>query len=284
MDTPEQTLTHPAAAFDPNPVSTNLSPNNPPWNSLIAGGFWFFSVLLITFVPAVFLLPYLISSGVMNQGSEKLAEFSISDPTAVVLQMIAIIPAHLLTLAAGWLIVTQFRKHPFSKMLGFESGGFRWFHYVLILVAFFGLATFVGQFVPDTENQLTRILKSSRTAVFVVAFMATFTAPLVEELVYRGVMYSAFQRTMGVTPAVIAVTLLFTLVHLPQYYESPATIVLLTVLSLILTLMRVLSGNLLPCIVLHTLINGVQSAGLIAEPYFTQSTEPLTAAVMHIVK
>jgi membrane protease YdiL (CAAX protease family) len=51
---------------------------------------------------------------------------------------------------------------------------------------------------------------------------------------------SAFDRVSR--RAVIAVTLIFSLVHVPQYYESPQTIVLLTLLSLILTLMRVFSA------------------------------------------
>lgn len=220
----------------------------------------------------------------MQQGSERLAEFSVSDPTAIIIQMASVIPAHLLTILAAWFVITKFRRYDFREMLGWRSGGIRWFHHLLILVGFFVLAAFVGQFFPETENQLIRILKSSRTAVFIVAFMATFTAPLVEEVIYRGVLYSAFQRTFGVPAAVVAVTLLFSLVHVPQYYESPSTIVLLTILSLILTLMRVYSGNLLPCIIFHTLINGVQSVGLIAEPYLKQYTEPAATAIFLTMK
>jgi membrane protease YdiL (CAAX protease family) len=50
--------------------------------------------------------------------------------------------------------------------------------------------------------------------------MATFTAPIVEEVIYRGILYSAFQRARGSGVAIAAVTLLFALVHVPQYYPS----------------------------------------------------------------
>ncbi|MGH9948045.1 MAG: lysostaphin resistance A-like protein [Pyrinomonadaceae bacterium] len=260
------------------------TPNDPPWNSWAAIGLWVFSVLMIMFVPAIFLVPYLVSSGVLKEGGERIAEFSISDPTAVVLQMLGVIPAHIFTLVVAWMIVTRFRKYSFSEMLGFKSGGVRWWPYVIILIGFFALAAVVSQFFPEAENQLTRILQSSRTAVFVVAFMATFTAPLVEEVVYRGVAYSAFQRSFGTASAVIIVTLLFTSVHVPQYYESPSTILLLAILSLILTLMRVFSGNLLPCVIFHTLINGVQSVGLIAEPYLKQYFPADAAAIFLSLK
>lgn len=283
MDTLEQTPLQDLPEIQPA-VPYVPTPNDPPWNSWVAVGLWIISVLMIVVVPAIFLMPYLATSGILNEGSERLAEFALTDPTAVIIQMLSIIPAHLITLFAAWLIVTGFRRYPFRETLGWKSGGIRWWHYLLILVAFFGLAAFVGQFFPESENQLIRILKSSRTAVFIVAFMATFTAPLVEEVIYRGVLYSAFQRTFGVSAAVVAVTLLFSLVHVPQYYESPSTILLLTILSLILTLMRVYSDNLLPCIIFHTLINGIQSVGLIAEPYVTQYVEPAVSTILPVLK
>jgi len=278
--TPQPTITE----FDSNQALLPLGPNNPPWNSLMAVGLWLLSIALIAFIPAIFLLPYLASSGILKGGGERVAEFSTNDPTAIIIQMLAVIPAHLLTFLAAWLIVTNFRKYSFFEMLGFRSGGIRWWHYVILMVVFFGLAAAVTQFYPQGENQFLRILESSRTVVFVVAFMATFTAPIVEELVYRGVVYSAFQRTFGVTAAVIVVSLMFTSVHVLQYLESPSTIALILVLSIILTLLRSISGNLLPSIIFHTLINGIQSIGLIVEPYLKDHTPAEAVAILLQIK
>jgi len=261
----------PTQLFEPTPAP--ISPDNPPWGTWAAIGTWAFSVAMIVLMPAIFLAPYLATSGMLNEGGEALSEFATKDPTAIVVQMIAIIPAHLLTLVFAWAVTTRFGQYSVRNTLGFTTGGVRWWHYLLILAGFFVLAAVVGSFFPDTENELIRILKSSRTAVLVVAFMATVTAPLVEEVIYRGVLYSALQRSIGIVAAVVAVTLIFSLVHVPQYYESPQTLVLLTLLSLILTLLRVFSGSLLPSIIFHTLVNGVQSAGLILEPYVRSITE-----------
>ncbi len=265
------------------PVPLLVTPDNPPWNSWAAIGVWAFSVMMIVFLPAVFLLPYLAYAGVMTESAEKLAEFAATDPTSIVVQMLAIVPAHLLTLGLAWIVVTRRGRFSSRQTLGWTGGGLRWWHHVLIFVAFFGLAVVVSSYFPESENQLTRILKSSRAAVFVVALMATFTAPLVEEVIYRGVLYSAFQRTAGKVFAVVAVTLIFSLVHVPQYYESPSTVLLLTVLSLILTLMRVYSGSLLPSIIFHTMVNGVQSIALIAEPYFVPTGEPQISAIQFLL-
>jgi membrane protease YdiL (CAAX protease family) len=266
VDTLEPTISA-DAAISAETLDTHPTPDEPPWNIWIALALWFLSVVFIVLSPALLLLPYLASAGMLTRPQQELAKYASTDPTAIVIQMVAVIPAHLFTLIFAWLVITRRGRFSFRETLGFRSGGVYWWHHAAIFVGFFGLAAIVGSYFPDNENELTRILQSSRAAVFVVAFMATFTAPLIEEVIYRGVLYSAFQRSIGVWPAVSFVTLIFALVHVPQYYESPTTLSLLLVLSLVLTLMRAYSGNLLPCIIFHTIVNGVQSAALILEPY-----------------
>jgi membrane protease YdiL (CAAX protease family) len=268
--------------YQPDPIAFQQipTPDNPPWNSVVAFFTWAASVLAIILLPSLFLIPYLAKAGIDMSDQARLIEFAQTDPTAVLLQIIAIIPAHVFTLLAAWLVVTRFRSFSFRTTLGWNSGGMLWWHYAIILGAFLSIAMVVGYYFPEQENDLLRILRSSRTAVFVVAFMATFTAPLVEEVIYRGVLYSAFQRTFGVTAAVFAVTVLFSLVHVPQYYPSYSSIFLITLISLILTLVRVKTGNLLPCIILHTIFNGFQSILLILEPYIPSVEKPVEQTAM----
>ena len=260
-------------------------PNDPPWRAWAAVGVWFASVLFILIVPTVVLLPYLATKEGVLSDPGVLAEFARTDAMAIILQIAAIIPAHILTLLTAWVVVTQGKKFSFFKMLGWEKGDFAWWHYVLILIGFFALAAIVGNYFPEKENELIRILQSSRSVVYLVAFVATFTAPLVEEVVYRGVLYSAFQRALGIPAAFLLVTALFALVHIPQYYPSYSTIFLLTVLSLTLTAIRVRSRNLLPCVILHTLFNGIQSIFLILRPEDAPPIIPEGAsAIVHLFK
>jgi len=243
--------------------SDRPTPNDPPWNSWIAVGTWILSVLLIVIVPTLFLLPYAMSQVPPITENNALVEFAKNDPTAIILQILAIIPAHIITLLIAWLVVTRFRTYSFRETLGWKSGGMVWWYYPAILVAFAATAIVVGSFFPEQENDLIRMLRSSKSAVFLVAFLATFTAPVVEEVIYRGVLYSAFQRKVGTSAAFLIVTLMFAIVHVPQYYPSYSTIFLLGLLSVILTAIRVRSKNLLPCIILHTLFNGIQSVFLV---------------------
>ncbi|MEQ1924452.1 MAG: type II CAAX endopeptidase family protein [Pyrinomonadaceae bacterium] len=258
---------------EPEQSEAEPSPNNPPWNSGEAFGAWLFSVLCILIIPGILLLPYLLLRETPITDAAEIARFATSDVTAIVIQMLAILPAHLLTIGVAWLVVTR-RKFDFRKMLGWETGGFRWWHYLIILGLFFVASAVVGNFFPEQDNELLRILRSSRAAVFAVAFVATVTAPFAEELIYRGVLYSAFQRTFGTATGFVLVTALFALVHVPQYWPSFSTILLLTLLSVILTSVRAYSGNLWPCIVLHTIFNALQSFLLIIEPYVTMPATP----------
>jgi len=256
------------------------SPNNPPWNTPAAIGTWIASVVFILIFPNLFLLPYLSAKSVHFSDSAKLLEFLLSDPTAIIINVLAIIPAHALTIAVAWMVVTRFRKFSFRETLGWNGGSLAWWYYPALLIGFFAVGWLIGNYFPDQENDLSRILKSSRTAVYLVAFLATFTAPIVEEVIYRGVLYSALQRTFGMSFAVVLVTFLFALVHVPQYWPSYSTIFLLTLLSLTLTLIRARTGNLLPCIIFHFIFNGIQSLGLVLAPFLEKQetqVDPVSA-------
>jgi len=249
------------------------TPDNPPWNGWTAFGVWAASVFFIILFPNLFLLPYIATQNLNFSDQSQLLEFLKTDSFAIVLQIAAVIPAHILTLVLAWYIVTKFNTYSFRETLGWNWNGFKIWHSLVIFVSVYALAIILSLIFGDVENDFEKLLKNSRTAVYFVAFFATFTAPLVEEVVYRGILYSAFYRKFGVILAVLFVTLLFTVVHIPQYSSNSipdyASVITLLLLSLTLTLIRVKTKNLLPCIILHTVFNGIQSLILIFEPFLT---------------
>ena len=266
-DYPEPLVSDLNSPAEESPVSDYPSPDNPPWNSLAAFGVWVASFFFIAIIPLLLLIPYAKYRGVNLIDSVVLGEFLQNDKSAILLGVIGVLPAHLLTLVLAWLVVTRFKKYSFRQTLGWEKGNFVWWYYPLIFFAIVAVSASVTYFIPEQDNELLRILRSSPAVVYVIAFLATFTAPIVEEVIYRGILYSAFQRTFGVVLAVIFVTAIFASVHFFQYWGSPSTIFLICFLSLILTLVRVYSKNLLPCIILHTIINGIQSIILVLQTF-----------------
>jgi Predicted metal-dependent membrane protease len=275
-------------AHQPGPtLLPHPTPNDPPWGSWAALGVWAASIAFVVIFPMLFVFPYLASNGLLSQ-RELVENYVKTDPTAVFLQILAIVPAHIFTLALAWIVVTKNRKYSFKEMLGWEWGGFRLHHAVFVSVAFYALAIGAVAIFGDVENEFEQMLKSSKYVIYLVAFFAVFTAPLVEEVVYRGLLYSAFQRTLGKVLAVILVTFLFALIHAPQYsmglVPDYAVMSVLLLLSLTLTLVRVKTDNLLPCIILHTVFNGFQALLMMAEPIIRPYIENSESTVGALIK
>lgn len=259
-----------------------FTPNNPPWNVWAAISVWFASVAFIVILPNLFLLPYIAAQELPIADEATLRQFVDTDPTAIVLRISAIIPAHILTLILAWIFITRLNKLSFRQTLGWSSGGMQWWHYFIILGGFYVAAAIIASVFPEQDNEMMRLLQSSRTAVYIIAFLATFSAPLVEEVVYRGLLFSALQRKAGGILAIVIVTFLFAGVHYFQYWGSPGTLIAITLLSLGLTLIRYKTKNLWPCIVLHTLINGLQSLFLLLQPYLPKEEE--VTGLVHFLK
>ncbi|HEX8354337.1 MAG TPA: CPBP family intramembrane glutamic endopeptidase [Pyrinomonadaceae bacterium] len=240
-------------------------PDNPPWGLLAALGLLVMSFVLMLVTSLAFLIPYVIYRGVRL---DTLAEFAVKDPGSIFVQILSIIPAHLLTLVLAWLLVTRAGKYPFFQTLGWEWGhGFTLWRSaglaVLLLLVGLGIVWLTG----PTDNALERLIQSSRGAALATAFAASITAPLVEEIVFRGVLYSALRRLVGVGGAVAAVLLVFALIHVPQYWPSYGVIFTILLLSVILTLIRARTGQLLPCFVVHFVFNTIQAVLIVLNPY-----------------
>jgi membrane protease YdiL (CAAX protease family) len=131
----------------------------------------------------------------------------------------------------------------------------------------------------DKPTQLEQIINSSIAARYTIAALAVFSAPFIEEFVYRGVVYSALQRLIGVNWAVVFVVLLFTGIHIPQYWPNIGVVSAVALLSVVLTIIRAHSGRLLPCIIIHMSFNAVQALLLIFEPYLQRLLPTTPSAV-----
>jgi membrane protease YdiL (CAAX protease family) len=237
----------------------------------MAIGAWFVSLLLLIFVPLIVAVPYFIyvwqTRGMPN------AQALANDKTLLFISILGIIPTHLLTLLLVWLVVTEWRKRPFWKTIGFEwpkpaSPLISTLAYALIATALFVLGAVVTSRWGGSKTQLDLLVESSLPARFATAFVAVFTAPLVEEMIYRGVLYSAVEQALGRFVAIGVVSLLFAGVHVFQYQNNIAVIVVITMLSFTLTLMRAYTGKLLPSFVVHLVFNGIQSVVIVLAPFF----------------
>ena len=138
---------------------------------------------------------------------------------------------------------------------------------VLLAMALLALGWLITWIVGGSETQIDQLIKSSTAARITTAFLAAATAPFVEELIYRGVLYPAFDRAFGTVCAVLVVSVMFASIHLLQYHNNLGVIAVIAMLSISLTLVRARTGRLFPCFLMHLVFNGIQSIVIVAAPY-----------------
>lgn len=182
--------------------------------------------------------------------------------------MAGLVPAHAVTLLVAWAVATRLGTFPAKKVLGWSwPAGFGPWKSAGLALLLFGAAIAITQTFGGQETELDKILRSSRATALITAVLAAVTAPLVEEVIYRGILYPAVQRLIGPVSAILVVTAMFAGLHVLQYRQNVGVIAAITVLSLVLTTVRARTGRLLPCYVIHLVFNGIQSLLIVFDPY-----------------
>lgn len=236
--------------------SAPVAASPPPWNLAAAVGVWVFFTLTLSIVPAFGVLVWAHKAG-LNPFSPDL----ISNPRALVVQIGMLFVAHLLTLLVGYMVVTSGAKRPFFHTLGWRwHPRFRWRHVLALIGGLYLILYLLSLVVPHGETDFDKLLQTGRDVRIGIALVAVLTAPLVEELVYRGILYPALHHRLGRVRAILIVTAMFAVVHFPQYAGSLLILTAVTVLSFALTVIRSYTGQLLPCVVAHFLYNAIGSA------------------------
>ena len=95
-----------------------FTPDNPPWGIGKAIIVWFLSVVCLLLVPLVLVIPYVFYLA-MSTGLPT-GEALEQNKMVVVLSIIGVVPAHLLTLATVWALITSWGRYPFWQSLGFS--------------------------------------------------------------------------------------------------------------------------------------------------------------------
>jgi membrane protease YdiL (CAAX protease family) len=259
----------------PSERPSSIDPDNPPWGMVAGILTWIASVALLFVMGIAIVLPYVFSHAPLGD-QEKLRQFLMTDKTAVFLQVLSVIPAHLLTLFIVWAVVTRFGKRPFWESLGWSWGeNFGFWKTAAVAVGLLIIGYAVGNLVKGKPTDIDQIVANSLQSRYTLAFAAGITAPLIEELVYRGVLYSALRKTINTIGAVIIVTVLFAGVHVLEYRNNIGVILAVSILSLGLTMLRAYSGRLLPCFIVHLIFNGIQAIYIVIEPYLPKSAPDL---------
>ena len=116
---------------------------------------------------------------------------------------------------------------------------------------------------PDRQSFPLEQFFNSRTSAVAIGVFAISVAPVVEEVVFRGLLFAIFENRVGMRFAVVTTAVLFAGLHVPEYWHAWNHLIMILVVGIVLSLVRGITGSLAPSIFLHIGYNGFMVAGLL---------------------
>jgi membrane protease YdiL (CAAX protease family) len=174
---------------------------------------------------------------------------------ATIVQDVSFVVAALLFAhQAGRLVPAQFgvRRTPLRPALRWVAGAY---------VAFFVASGVWAALVHTHErDQLPKDLgvHQSTVALVAVCVLVTVIAPIAEEFLFRGYIFTALRTWRGPWPAAVLTGLVFGAIHVasaPVVFLAP-----LALLGFLLCVVRWKTASLLPCFAIHALNNAIAFA------------------------
>ncbi len=157
----------------------------------------------------------------------------------------------------------KYLKQDFWDIVGVRAKERSFFkHFIVPAFVGVGFAAVSSSIVLGRNIQpstpLSQILESTHSSSALMLFLgvAVLLAPLFEELIFRGYFFHVMKKFRGETFAICFVSLVFSFLHVGQYWGDWVAIMVVTLLGFNLTVMRVWGGSTLSSIVMHYFYNG----------------------------
>ena len=223
---------------------------------LVAGGFVVVSSIAVPLIaqPLVLALPEALTSPRREGVSVVFTYALMALPSLLILRRQLTALRREDSPVDGWL---QWRIQPVVSAIRQALSGWLMITPVVMLAGWLLVKVFGD---PGGSNPLLELVLLSRDplALILLSLTAVVLAPLFEEVIFRGVLLPVLARRVGFTAGALLNGLLFAMAHI-----SIGELIPLTVLGTGLALVRLRSGRLLPCVLMHAVWNAVTFANLL---------------------
>ncbi len=122
----------------------------------------------------------------------------------------------------------------------------------------------IASLIPmPTERPPLEELLGDPAALLLLAVFGVTVVPAVEELLFRGFFYAALDRMHGASAAILATSVVFSMIHGPQYGWHWQNLVLLFYVGSVFALIRAQTGSVVPAAFVHAGYNGTLLIGVL---------------------
>ena len=269
----------------PIPVPTDLTADSNPsisslpwigawWGILIVGGFYLIQGVGTLAVQVIAALGMGLTEGLGD-------DMMVSDPGV----QVWVLPLSLIlsTLAAFKICLWM------TKRFSPPEHGLRWLnelvwnsdlnlqHYCILGIGVGILFNLLTLYVaPPPEDLPQPLVEAMLSSPFLMqlgwVFLMAGALPVIEEVLFRGVLYTGFKQSWGPAVAFVLTTAVFVAFHMPkvlQYWPAAASV---TLLGSFLLWIRIRTSSLAPGMVFHVSYNGLlMGVALVSHHWFSHS-------------
>lgn len=168
------------------------------------------------------------------------------------------VAAYILTIGFMVFYVWQRYRTQFLEAISWNAPGAKEFGGALLggvaLAVTSGLLNFLLQRWIPKSVPFEEFFRTPASAYMLTAF-GVLVAPLVEEIFFRGFLYPALARPLGVGPAVVITSASFALLHAAQLANAWALLLALFVVGSALTIVRAVTKSVATCVLIHMAYN-----------------------------
>ena len=119
----------------------------------------------------------------------------------------------------------------------------------------------------ESVGPLTRMSLTKGLPQVLWIIMAVFLAPPLEEMLFRGVLYGGYRKSLGAARAAWLTTAIFALLHVAEVIHFPLALLAIIGMALLALRMRLRHSAIGPAIAVHLGYNAVISLGVICSTW-----------------
>ena len=216
--------------------------------------------------PIVIAIPVLIVAAVALHGN--MSAVMNDKQLEAILSIIAQAAAALLTLGYLWVLVKAKNVGPFWDAIGWRQLAPNSIvrRRIVLFIVLGGIAlaaavTLASSLIGQKKTLPIEELVQTRLAMILLMSFGVLVAPLVEETVFRGVLFPVIARGSGIAGSIIITGVLFGMVHSLQLWGGWGQIGLIVAVGILLTWVRALRHTVWASFLLHLTYNSTLFLG-----------------------